>query len=123
MATFPALVPSSRQYVFGDYPVSVDSTISGNSIRFLHGANQFAYSLNLIFNSITQPKADLIRDHYRSQNGSHIPFELPSEVWQGYSSASAVVPAATLWRYSTTVQETHRPAGTFDLTVSLVSIV
>jgi hypothetical protein len=123
MANFPSLVPASRSYNFGQYPVTVETGFAGGNVRFLHGSNQFNIELGLRFNALTQANAKLIREHYRGQNAGYLSFQLPATIWSGFSSASAFVPTATLWKYAAFPEEEHLQSGPINVTVQLVSVI
>lgn len=123
MATFPALAPSTRRYSMGIYPVTTETGFGGGSIRFLHGSTSSGHTLELGFNNLTQTEAKLLRDHYRGQDGSHVAFNLSTEVWAGHTSMTDLVPATTLWRYAAIPQEVQKRGGYVDVTIPLISVI
>lgn len=122
MADFPALKAAGRRYSMGTFPVSIES-YNGNSVRFRHGTTSFAYTLDLTFPALTEAEAALIRNHYRTQNGSYMPFALSTQVWGGHTSMTDLVPSTTLWKYIEPPQEGHNPRGLVDLSVRLRSVI
>jgi hypothetical protein len=120
--TFPSLRPSGRSYGFGRYPITTEATNAG-SVRFIHGSLAYDHPIDLTFKNLNQESARLIRNHYRSQNGGHIPFRLSALAWAGHSDFYDLVPYETLWRYASEPQETQKNGGFIDVTVSLVSVI
>lgn len=123
MAGFPPLRPSTRRYGFGLFPLSIESSLGGGSVRFIHGPTRLAIQLELGYEVISEAEAQDIRDHYRGQDGSHRSFLLPSVIWSGHSSPANIVPIGTAWAYAGPPEETHRSGRLFDLGVRLVSVV
>lgn len=120
MADFPALEPLTRRYNLGALPVTTQE-YSAASVRFLHGTHPVKFTLELGYSNITQAEAGLLRDHYRSQDGPHIPFDLSVEAWAGHSSLEDIFPAFTQWRYAEAPEETHKSGGLVDVAVRLIS--
>lgn len=122
MATFPALKAASRRYSMGVYPVTTEGEVGG-SVRFRHGTVAFGHTLDLSFPALTESEAALIRNHYRQQSGSYIPFPLSPEVWAGHTSMTDLVPATTYWKYADAPEENHNPRGIVDVIVKLRSAI
>lgn len=122
MATFPALRPRSRAYNYGSHQVTNEAT-SGGSMRFLHGPASTDHSLQLGFINLSQSEARLIRNHYRAQNGGHIPFALSTLAWAGHTNFNDLVPSTTLWRYADEPQEAQKNGGFIDVTVNLTAVI
>lgn len=120
MADFPALEPLSRRYSLGAPPLT-NQEYSAASVRFLHGSAPVGFTLELGYSNITQAEAGLLRDHHRSQNGPHIPFDLSVEAWAGHSSQDDIFPAFTQWRYAEAPEESHKSGGLVDVSVRLIS--
>lgn len=123
MATFPSLVPATRSYSLGEFPVSIETGFGGGNVRFLHNTNSSGVVLDLTFTALTQENAKLIRDHYRGQDGTHVAFDLPVSLWQGQSSASNIVSSAVLWRYAQSPTEDHLEIGRITMTIQLISLL
>lgn len=123
MADFPALEPKTRAYTAGEFPITTERSFAGGTVRFRHGTVASGHVLKLGFENLTATEGALIRNHYRSQQGTYLAFALSAEVWLGHSSATDLVPATTLWRYNGPPEETHKPGGNMDVTVELVSVI
>lgn len=120
MASFPALLPNSRRYSFGDYPQTNEATTAG-SVRFLHGDTSSRHTLQLSYRNLSQAEARQIRNHYRGQNAGHQLFSLSTAAWAGHSSMTDLVPSSTFWRYAAQPEEISKNGGLVDVTVQLVS--
>jgi len=107
MATFPALEPTNRVLTLGDYPQLTYEGVSGDVVRFITSTDRVQQRLTLGYEYLTESEAQQIIDHYRGQQGEIVAFNLPSQVWAGFSTVP--IPAADYeWRY----------AGTFDVGVA-----
>lgn len=116
MALFPALEPIGRRYSLGSFPITTQS-YSAADVRFLHGATATGATMELIYTDLSQAEAALIRDHYRGQQGSLMPFDLSSEALNG--NDGSMFPLLGQWRYVSAPQESQRDAGLVDVSVQL----
>lgn len=99
MATFPALTPSTRSLVYGDYPQGTFEAVSGANVRFKYGTDRLTQRLTLGYEYLSESEVQQLLDHYEGQQGALIAFALPAEVWAGY--ATVPVPAVDYeWRYA-----------------------
>ena len=64
MATFPALKPTARSLLLGDYPQGIFNALSGANVRFLRGTKRIDQRLNLSYQYITETELQLIYTHY-----------------------------------------------------------
>jgi len=99
MANFPALEPRTRSLTYGDYPQSIFSGQSGGNVRFLMATDRIAQRLNITYEYLTETQIKLLTDHFDTQQGSLIPFDLSSEVKSGFSSFP-VSASEYQWRYT-----------------------
>ena len=121
MATFPVLEPVTRSYDFGLFPLTEEPSVSAGIVRFRHSVTQQNYQLTLGYVDLTDAEASLIREHYQSQGGGYLSFQLPATVWAGHTFSGNIVPYTTRWRYIETPEEEHRSAGYVNVTVTLGS--
>lgn len=120
MATFPALTPNARTLSLGNYPQLEYTGSSGASVRFLQNTLRVAQTLTLSYVAITETDLDLILDHFETQQGTLLAFDLPSAVWAGYSS----VPISAVdyeWRYAGAFSVEPNTPGRFNVEVQLES--
>ena len=99
MADFPTLEPLTRVLTLGDTPQEIYSGSSGGQVRFRYGADYIAQSLTLGYEYLSESEAQQILDHYETQQGSLIAFDLPSIIWSGYTSPP-VSSTNYQWRYA-----------------------
>jgi hypothetical protein len=123
MAAFTAIVPSTRRYGFGLFPVTTETGFGGGSVRFLHGDTRYGVNLELVYETIDQDQAQEIRNHYRGQHGGARSFLLPNVIWAGHSDPANIVPLGTAWVYAAEPAETHRSGLLFDVTVRLLQVI
>ena len=121
MATFPVLEPATRSYDFGLFPLTEEPSVSAGIVRFRHSVTQQNYQLTIGYVDLTDAEASLIREHYQSQGGGYLSFQLPATVWAGHTFSGNIVPYTTRWRYIETPEEEHRSAGYVNVTVTLGS--
>jgi hypothetical protein len=121
IAPYPPVVPVVRRYSFGSFAVSREANLSGGVIKFLHSDYSNALSMTLEYEYLTQLEMLSIRDHYRNQDGSMVPFLLPAEIWAGHSSVDNIVPAGTRWRYQEPPEEEHLSGGLVNVSVALMT--
>ena len=119
MALFPALEPSTRSYVMGDFSMSRAAGFGGGDVRFLHSEAELGHDLALTFLDRSDDDLASIREHYRGQDGGHVSFQLPAIIWQGHSTDSDVVPITGRWVYAGPPEEIHGNGGIHDVTVAL----
>jgi hypothetical protein len=121
MPAFPELVPTTRSYDFGAFPISEVPSVSAGVVRFRHGATPQNYSLTISYNALSDADATLIRNHFQSQGGGFRSFALPSAIWTNHSFSGNVAPYKMSWRYIEPVEEEHFSLGYVNLTVALRS--
>ena len=98
MADFPALEPTSRVYVLGDYPQQIHTGASGGEVRFIQGPDRVIQRLTLGYEYLSEAEAKQILDHFETQQGSLIAFDLPNTIWAGYTTPP-VSSSNYQWRY------------------------
>ena len=102
MANFPSIVPNQRTFSLGNNPQEQYESPDGVGVRFLYSkTKQLNQTLSLEFVALTEAQINSITDHFAGQEGSLIPFDLPSEIWSGYSTVP-VSSSNYQWRYAST---------------------
>lgn len=122
MATFPALKPTARSLILGNYPQVTFAAVSGVNVRFLQGTKRVDQRLNLSYQYLTETQLQLIYDHYEVQEGTLIAFDLPSIVWSGYTA----VPVSAVdyeWRYATSFSVDTPSPLRYSLVIELIAAV
>ena len=100
MSTFPSIVPSSRLYITGDFPNSIQTSASGITTGFRRGNRRSEEKLQLTFLNLTETQVNLIRSHFDAQNGSFKIFFLSSSTWSGYTNTPVPLISDVGWLYS-----------------------
>jgi hypothetical protein len=94
MAAFPRrtfgttgneIVPTSRNFTFGDFPVKEYRSISGFVAKRVFGNRAFNYRLQLTFANVKQDVVAAIFDHYQGQGGTLEGFSIPNNLFSGYN--------------------------------------
>jgi hypothetical protein len=123
MTAFPAIVPSTRRYGFGVFPVTTERGFGGGSVRFRHGTTRYGIELELGYEYLSEAEAQTLRDHYRGQDGGARSFMLPNAIWAGHSSPSNIVPLGTSWVYAAQTEEEHLQGLLFNGSVRLLQVI
>jgi len=107
MTLYPQLVPSSRSFDAGDFPVKSYKAQDGYEFRFLYGDKRTGMKLQLVYANIPDAKAALFIDHYQSVKGTYLQFSIGdagnNPVLEGWSEAKSYLNAAlwgNLYRYA-----------------------
>tara|TARA_R100000734_G_scaffold3379_1_gene3143 strand:+ start:8581 stop:8958 length:378 start_codon:yes stop_codon:yes gene_type:complete len=123
MANFPSIVPNQRSLTLGDFPGTRYEGSSGVGASFLFStADRVNQLLSLQFRAITEAQKKLIADHFINQQSGLLPFDLPNEIWSGYTTVP-VSSSEYQWRYSESLEiEPGGIAGRFNVGVRLVAV-
>jgi len=122
---YPTLVPSSRSYNSGDYPVKTFRSQSGSESRILYGNRRTGMTLELQYDNITDANAELFLDHYDETKGSYTTFALPAGAFTGWSGNADALDAATgnSWRYDQPPQVNNVRPGISSVQVRLIGVL
>ena len=121
MTTFPAIEPSSRALTFGDYPQITYEGVSGVGVRFLQGTERITQTLTLGWSNLTELQLYEILDHFNNQDGTMLPFDLPSIIWSGFTTPP--IGNEYEWRYANAVSIDQPAPLTYNVAVELVSVL
>ena len=126
---FPALVPSTRTFVPGDFPVKRFVSQSGVETRVLYGSKETGARLSLSYKNLADEVADDFIIHFRSVKGTYETFPLNAEDntnakggWTGDEDALEK-PAGTAYRYAKQPQITSVKPGISNVKVDLVAVL
>lgn len=104
MAVFPALVPSSREFVLGVIPVRTYQTLAGTVWKRQYGNRPTAHKLTMEFQNISDAKVRSIVEHFYGQNCTVDQFNLPAQASVGVKDAALITllrnPANNRWVYT-----------------------
>jgi|TARA_R100000482_G_scaffold57182_1_gene20613 hypothetical protein len=121
MADFPALEPSTRAYLPGDYPQEVHMGASGSDVRFIQGTDRTNQRLTLGYEYLTESEVQQILDHFETQQGSLIPFDLPATIWSGYTTPP-VSSSDYQWRYASSFTIQLSAPLRYNTSIDLVTV-
>lgn len=122
MANFPTLTPSLRTVTPGAVAQSQFKAYGGQESRAQLGAGVHGHTLSLSFLALTFAQAKSIRDHYLGQQGSFVPFDLPSAVWSGFSAYASILPEGYQWIYAEPPQISDTSCEVQSVNVQLVAV-
>lgn len=124
---FPALVPTSRSFESGDYPVKAFRAQSGAEHRILYGSSRTNMKLSLTFANIADADAELILDHYDAVQGTFQTFGVGPTGgklgWKGNGDAIGAVTHGSAYRYESAPQMTQVRPGISTVTVNLIGVI
>ena len=123
MTQFPALRPTSRQFVPGTVPISTFKSIAGKETRVITGSSPVDHVLTFTFENVSEAVGKQILDHWYLQQGMALGFTLPSAVWAGWAEYSAAVASDQKWRYSAAPSVNTISPGIMVLNVQLLSLL
>lgn len=121
MAVFPAIEPATREIGFGDYPQQNHDGVSGVGVRFLYGSNRVNQTLALGWINLAETDLYLILNHYTGQDGTMLPFSLPSVIWSGF--VTPPIGGEYQWRYADQIGIEPAAPLTYNVSVQLTSVL
>lgn len=133
MATFPsrtstgtAIRPTARSFSIGEFPVKNYKSLAGTIVKRSFGNRPTNYTLDVEFNAVNEQVLIAIFDHYHGQQGTTTPFDLPSNLFEGYTGQfSALMQSPSVgsgrWYYAEAPQVTSRLNGLSDISVKFIS--
>ena len=123
MSNFPALVPSSRTFVPGNYPSTLYQGISGAENRVRSSNVLIDSTLTLQFIGLSEAEVLAILLHYQARRGPYGNFSLPAEVWSGVSNAADYTLQGYAWSYLEPPVVEDYPCGEHGVEVQLSTSV
>jgi acyl-CoA reductase-like NAD-dependent aldehyde dehydrogenase len=121
MVSFPPIEPFRRSWDFGVYAITEEPAWASASVRYRHGnLENVAQSITLSYVDLYDDEAQLIRDHYVTQQGGTLAFNLPTIIWSGLTAPP--LPTGARVVYAAPPTEQQKSGGLYDLTVSLTSV-
>ena len=123
MSNFPALVPSSRTFVPGNYPSTLYQGISGAENRVRSSNVLTDSTLTLQFIGLSEAEVLAILLHYQARRGPYGNFNLPAEVWSGVSNAADYTLQGYAWSYLEPPVVEDYPCGQHGVEVQLSTSV
>lgn len=136
MATFPSIVPTSRNYQPGDWPIKRFTSQNGSEVRILRGNSRLNSQLDLTYDNISDTYADQFLAHYREVQGTFRTWSLPAagagktftdalEGWGGSSidDGATTAPYGMAWRYAEPPQVTQVKKGISNVRIRLIGVL
>lgn len=128
MADFPSLVPSSREYTPGDWPVRTYRAMDGYEVRILYGDKMNGMKLQLSYQAIPDTDAVKFLEHYEQQRGTFESFifasdEGPKSGWGADPAQIGAVSEGNEWRYEGPPQLEQLRPGVSRVTVNLIAVL
>ena len=123
---FPSLVPTSRSFESGDYPVKTFKAQNGAEHRILYGSNRTNMKLSLSYANITDANAELFLDHYDEVQGTFQTFAISKDAregWKGNADAIEATTQGNKYRYESPPQMTQVRPGISTVTVNLIGVM
>jgi len=120
---FPTLIPTSREFTPGDWPIKRFSSQSGAEVRILYGSQRINAKLSFNYTNISNANGQLFLDDYDSTYGTLRTFTLPSVLFSGWPNATGLnAPPGTRWRYESEPKIQHVYAGRCSVAVELIAV-
>jgi hypothetical protein len=124
---FPNLVPTSRSFQSGDYPVKTFKAQNGAEVRILYGSKRTNMKMSLTYANITDANAALFLDHFHTEtSGTFNTFEIESNTRGGWAALKKYLganDAGNRWRYEQAPQQVQVRPGISTVTVSLIGVL
>lgn len=127
--TFPSLVPTSRSFDPGDWPVKRYTAENGTEVRILRGSARVNATLELGYDNIPDNQAVLFLQHYRENQGTYGTFRFtgdstaPFKGFDASTSGLEAEPWGLAWRYDAPPQLTQAKKGRSNVRISLKAVV
>jgi hypothetical protein len=125
---FPSLVPTSRLFESGDYPVKTYKAQNGKEHRILYGSNRTGMRLSLTYANIEDASAELFLDHFDEVQGTFQTFTIGDENqarggWKGNKDALGAQMHGNNYRYEGPPQLAQVAPGFSTVTVNLIGVL
>lgn len=125
---FPTLVPSSRSFDAGDWPIKSYRSQNGSEIRIQYGSRRTGMTLELTYSNITDATAESFLTHYTEVQGTFLTFTLPSGAgaktgWTGTANAIDVTNTGNAWRYAESPKIQSVKPGISTVTIKLIGVL
>ena len=132
---FPDLVPSSRQFDPGDYPVKKQQMMDGFETRILYGSKRVNAKMQLTYQNISDTDVVKFWDHYEETRGTFETFRIGGTT--GGAKAGMTLALATVipfgstsdttgygyWRYEGPPSVTSVYPGVSTVSVQLLAVI
>lgn len=118
---FPALAPTTRTFIPGDTPRSMQVALSGATAGYRQGNRRVNQTISLTFGHLTEAQMNLLQSHYISANGTYDIFFLSPEIWGDYIDPPVDLLSDIAWRYASAPSIEDVSFDRFTVEVELIS--
>ena len=119
--TFPSYIPTDRRYVHGAWPISRHKFMSNTEQRVLHATAKTGQEIRLTYSNQTTEVVQQFLYHYDAMYGMQYAFELPDEVYAGWTESKKLMGNKQLWQYKDVPRITSQKGEIATLQVTLVA--
>lgn len=132
MSSFPDLIPTSRSFDPGDFPVKTYKAQNGSEFRILYGSNRTNMRLSLSYGNITDAEAEQFLDHFEAVQGTFKTFSIRAfkhnngntrAGWEGNADALSASVSKNRFRYESAPQCVQVRPGISTVTVNLIGVL
>jgi len=135
MADFPTVVPTSRSFQPGDWPVKRFTSQNGSEVRVLRGNSRLNSELELTYDNIPDTEAEKFLIHYREVQGTFKTWYFPKApddgsfvaAFKGWGGSSVIEletsPWGMAWRYSEPPQIIQIKKGVSNVRLRLTGVL
>tara|TARA_R110002012_G_scaffold53324_2_gene137133 strand:- start:417 stop:806 length:390 start_codon:yes stop_codon:yes gene_type:complete len=123
---YPSLVPTSRSFDAGNYPIKSFKAQNGAEARILYGSKRTNMKLSLSYANIADASAELFLDHYDAMKGTFTTFSFLKAAKAGWESNLDAIGAAAhgnAYRYENPPQVVQVRPGVSTVTVNLIGVI
>jgi hypothetical protein len=123
---YPSLVPTSRSFDAGSYPIKSFKAQNGAEARILYGSRRTNMKLSLSYVNVADANAELFLDHYDKMKGTFTTFTFPRGAkagWEGDKDAIGSIAHGNAYRYESPPQVTQVRPGISTVTVNLIGVI
>lgn len=118
MSTFPTLAPNSISVSHGEPQISEYQGFGIGPIRFRHNNFINKQGFTFTYRGLEQASVELLRTHYRTNNGTADRFSVPIALFGGLN----VVTSNSVFRYTETPTEEHIGVKLYNVSVSIEAV-
>lgn len=135
MADFPTVVPTSRSFQPGDWPIKRFTSQNGSEVRILRGNSRLNSQLDLTYDNIPDTEAEKFLTHYREVQGTFKTWYFPPApsdgifvaAFKGWGGSSVTEletsPWGMAWRYAEPPQVTQVKRGISNVRLRLTGVL
>tara|TARA_B100000035_G_scaffold221461_1_gene190200 strand:- start:636 stop:1142 length:507 start_codon:yes stop_codon:yes gene_type:complete len=118
MTTFPSLVPNAISLNHGLPQISEYEAFGIGPVRFRHNNYVNGQEFQLVYQALDQDSIELIRTHYRDNNGTSGQFDIPASVLALLNTTDS----SSRYRYAETPTEEHIGLQRYNVTISVKAV-